>query len=106
MLAFVSGMDDKAALKLYGAGIGVAKRKKGSLSATATSALAAKPRPCLATNAAARTAAFMAAGCRHRQIYQNAARVQENLFRFQLKLLRNFALPSPVQSRICYIHAA
>ena len=39
----------------------MAKRKKGSASATAVSALAAKPLPCLATSAAARTAAFMAA---------------------------------------------
>jgi hypothetical protein len=62
-LAFVSGMDDKTAPKLYGAGTGVEKRRNGSLSATATSALAAKPLPCRVNSAAARHAAFMAHAC-------------------------------------------
>ena len=45
----------------------MAKRKKGSASATAVSALAAKPLLCLATSAAARTAAFITANYQSQQ---------------------------------------
>ena len=52
----------------------MAKRRKGSASATAVSALAAKPLPCLATSAAARTAAFMAAS-----FYQPLQSIREQI---------------------------